>query len=397
MNSNKTVVQREHRELAAIRQLFPITERYAYLRNGSLGPLSLRVVAAMNECITDMENNGAANPFEWYERREEVRGFAARLIGAEPAEIAFTRNTSHGLLIVSNGISWRDGDNVISAETEYPANVYPWVSLERLGVETRFAPSHDGRIAVDDIVGLIDERTRLVALSFVEYWTGFRNDLAAISEVCQEKGVYFSVDAIQGLGALRLDVKESHIDFMSAGGHKWLLSPTGTGIFYCRKDLIDELIPALANCHRTVGGDYHKAPLSSDANRFEEGVVNFPGVYGLGESLKTILDVGPDWIEERIRALTDHLIEGLQVRGYNIISPIASWEERSGIVTFNHENREKYDSPDLRKRLSEAKVIVSQSGVPTPPFSGATPPGIKVAPHFYNTEEEIDRLLEALP
>jgi selenocysteine lyase/cysteine desulfurase len=390
----------EHAKLAAIRQLFPITDRCAYLANGSVGPLSLRARAAVEECIVDLQNNGmrgyrrtgAARRAKWYDRREEVRGLAARLIGADPSEVAFTLNTSQGLLIVSNGIPWRDGDNIISAEGEYPGNVYPWLSLGRLGVETKFAPSRDERIAVEDVVGLIDDRTRLVALSFVGYWTGFRHDLSAIGEVCRRRGVYFCVDAIQGLGALPLDVKESKIDFLSAGGHKWLLSPFGVGIFYCRKDLLDEIIPALANCHRTVGGDYYKAPLSANVDRFEAGRVDACGVHGLGENLETFFEVGVDWIEERIRVLTDRLIEGLRVRGYDILSPVASWGERSGIVTFDHR---EHDSADLYRLLTEANVVVSHKSVSL--WEGLSEPGIKAAPHFYNVEDDVDRLLEALP
>ena len=386
------MVTRGHPDLTAIRQLFPITKRYAYFENGSNGPLSLRVRAAVEEYLADVQYNGAVNLAAWYKRREEVRGLAARLVGAEPAEIAFPRNTSQGLLFVSNGIPWRDGDNIVTAETENVANVHPWLSLKRLGVETRFAPSHDERIAVDDIVDLIDERTRLVALSFVEADTGFRNNLAAIGEVCRKRGVYLCVDAAQGLGALRLDVKESHIDFMSTNCHKWLLSPLGIGIFYCRKELIEELIPALVGWRSRVGGGYD-APLSPNADRFDEGTPNRCGLYGLGESLTTIFELGPDWIEERIRALTDHLIEGLQGRGYKILSPIASWEERSGNVTFDHD---KYDSADLNKRLIEANVIVSHTSKSFWP-DPINRPGLRVGPHFYNTEEEIDRLLEALP
>lgn len=380
-------------ELTAIRKLFPVTENYAYFNHASCGPLSRRVVTAMEECATDMEYHGTIHQMGRFERLEEIRGLAARLIGAGPEEVALTVSTSHGLLILANGIPWRDGDNIVTAETEFSANVYPWLYLKRLGVETRFAPSHDERIAVDDIAALIDERTRLVALSFVDYWTGFRNDLTAIGEICRERGIYFSVDAVQGLGGLRLDVNESQIDFLSAAGYKWLLSPHGTGIFFCRRDLIGELIPAMVSWRSVVPGDYppYKEPLWPDARRFEGSCPNWVGLYGLGQSLETILNVGPGWIEERIRALTDHLIEGLQVRGYGIISPIGSWKERSGIVTFDHE---EHDLGDLHERLSEARVIVDSRY--TPGITSPYPSGIRVSPHFYNTVEEIDRLLEAL-
>jgi selenocysteine lyase/cysteine desulfurase len=326
-----------------------------------------------------------------------VRGLAACLTGAEPGEIAFVPNTTDGLLIVSTGLSWEAGDNVVTAETEFRGNVYPWLALQRLGVETRFAPSHNGRIAVDDVVDLMDDRTRLVALSFVEVWTGFRNNLAAVGEACRERGIYFSVDGIQGLGALRLDVEESHVDFMSAGGHKWLLSPFGVGVFYCRKGLIDKLIPTLTGWRSFDLGDYspYEAPQYSDARRFDfqGGNMNLSGIHGLGTSLEMILELGPEWIEGRIRGLTEHLIEGLQERRYSLISPTASWEERSGIVTFRHG---EHSPAGLGQRLRDAGVIVAAS-LPGRPNKLHEPHGIRTSVHFLNTEDEIDRLLDALP
>lgn len=377
------------RELAAVRRLFPITERCAYLRHASAGPLSTPVRAAVEACLDGVQWRGYVGGGDWWERLAHIRALAARLIGASPGEIAFPRNTSHGLLFVANGIPWRAGDVIVTAETEDPANVYPWLHLAQRGVETRFAPAPGGRIAVEDVAALIDERTRLVALSFVEVWTGFRNDLNALGQLCRERGVYFCVDAIQGLGALRLDVRESQIDFMSAGGFKWLLSPSGTGIFYCRRDLLDELAPASAGWRAHEPGEYapYQAPLYPDARRFTDGSHNWCGLYGLEASLSLLLEFGPEWIESRIHLLTDVLIEGLRERGYPIVSPVASWAERSGIVTFEHPD---HPSAELHQRLLAADVIVSHAGKPGYP-------GLRVAPHFYNTRAEIERLLEALP
>ena len=381
-------------ELKAIRDLFPITQKYVYLNHASLGPPSVQVVAAVEAYLSDLKRNGMVTQSDRDVWLGEVRSLAAGLIGADPAEVAFTCNTSQGILIVANGIDWRDGDNIVTAETEFSANVYPWLCLKRVGVETRLAPSRDGRISVRDITGLVDERTRLVALSFVEYWTGFRNDLTAIGQMCREKGIFFSVDAVQGLGALRLDVNESHVDFLSAAGYKWLLSPTGTGIFYCRRDLIDQLIPVQVSWRSVATGSYpiYEEPLWPDARRFEGGDLNWPGLHGLGRSLRLIHDAGPAWIEDRIRTLTDHLVEGLRVRGYQLISPIRSWQERSAIVTFDHAT---HSLADLHERLREARVIVDSQY--TPGITSQYPPGIRVSPHFYNTVEEIDHLLEALP
>jgi len=373
-------------EIAEARKLFPVTRHYAYLNHASISPLSTRVALAMAQVVVDFREHGGMNEERWMEQVEEVRKLVARLINARPEEIALTPNTSHGLIIVANGLDWQEEDNIVTAETEFPANVYPWVHLKRLGVETRFAPAREGRILVEDVAGMMDERTRLVALSFVEFGTGYRNDLAAIGELCRKRGVLFSVDAIQGLGALPLDVRTCRVDFLSAGGPKWLMGPEGTGIFYCREELIERLTPALIGWRSVVDrDDYYRydSPLLPDARRFEPGTRNIPGLVGLGASLETLLEVGIPRIEEQVLALTDHLIEGLEARGYEVATPHERREERSGIVAFQHK---EHPVDGLYRRLMEADVVVS--------LRGGT---IRVSPHFYNVEEELDRLLEALP
>jgi len=381
-------------EPAAARRLFPVTDRYAYLNHASLGPPSVPVLAGVEGYLQDLHHHGMVNQADRDEWLAGTRRQAAHLIGAQPAEVAFTRNTSHGLLLIANATPWREGDNVVIAETEFSANVYPWLSLKWLGVETRFAASREGRIAVEDVARLIDSRTRLVALSFVEYWTGYRNDLVACGELCRARHVRFCVDAVQGLGALPVDVDTCQIDYLSAGGYKWLLSPTGTGILYCRKGLIEDLRPITVSWRSVMPGTYpdYAEPIWPDARRFEEGDLNWPGLHGLAAALELILAVGPSRIEQRIRELTDHLIDGLYRQGYRIVSPVQSWMERSGIVTFGHD---RHDLADLHRRLREAGVIVESQY--TPGITSNYPYGIRVACHFINNEEDIDRLLEALP
>src|SRR5262249_42624144 len=176
-------------------------------------------------------------------RSEEVRRQAAQLLNADPLDVAFIKNTSEGIGIVAEGLRWRAGDNVVTAEDEYPANLYPWMNLAERGVELRRVPSRDGRILVDDVRAAIDGRTRIVSLSLVEYASGFRHDLIAVGQLCREKGVLFFVDAIQGLGVLPLDVRQAPIDFLAADGHKWLFGPEGAGLFWIRRDLVEQLHP----------------------------------------------------------------------------------------------------------------------------------------------------------
>jgi len=372
-------------DLTAYRRYFPITQRYAFLNHASVAPLSTRVQEAMQRLIgarvtgEDLSKDGEAIVVH-------LREMCAELVGGESEEIALTRNTSHGLNIAANGILWRPGDNLITAQTEFPANVYPWTNLNRRGVEVRFALAPDNRILVEDIEKLMDQRTRLVALSFVEFYTGYRNDLAAIGQLCDDRGIFFSLDAIQGLGALPLNARAAKLDFLSTGAAKWLMGPIGTGFFWCRKEFTEHLIPAVAGWRGVVDTDdyfRYDSPLRSDARRFEEGSPNVAGLWGFEASLSLLLEVSIPRIEARIMALTDYLIAGLQDRGYPIISPIASRSERSGIITFLPKSG---SAKDLHQNITEADVVVSQRGA-----------GIRVSPHFYNTEEDIDRLLDVLP
>ena len=253
-------------------------------------------------------------------------------------------------------------------------------------MEVRFAPTRDNRVLVEDIEALIDEHTRLMALSFVEFYTGYRNDMAAIGRLCDDRGLFFSVDGIQGLGALEFDARAANVDFVSAGAPKWLMGPVGTGFLWCRKQSMQYLDPTVIGWMGVVDEDdyfCYDSPLRSDACRFEEGSRNDLGIRGFEASLELLMEVGIERIEQRIMTLTDHLIEGLRDRGYDILTPVASYKERSGIITFLPRSG---STEELYQRLTEAKVVISQRGA-----------GIRVSPHFYNTEEDVDRLLKALP
>ncbi|HIE50318.1 MAG TPA: aminotransferase class V-fold PLP-dependent enzyme [Armatimonadetes bacterium] len=376
-------------DIEAYRPLFPVTQHHIFLNHAAVAPVSTRVVEAVNEYFTDVLRAGGTNEPAWLERVKKARADAAALVGAEPEEIAFVKNTTEGLLFVANGIRWREGDNAVTASCEFPANVYPWRNLARWGVETRFVKPRGGRILVDDVRAALDRRTRVVSLSFVQYFNGFRADLEALGTLCRERGVLFCVDAIQGLGALQLDVSRTPVDFFSADGHKWLLAPEGIGVFYCRRERLEDLEPLEAGWWSVQKATYYApdystytAPLRNDAQRFEPGTRNNAGLFGLGAALALLREIGILRIEARILALTDRLIEGLQRRGYTILSPLRP-AERSGIVTFR---RKGQPALQLHRRLREANILVSLRHN-----------AVRVSPHFYNTEEEIDALLEALP
>ncbi|HET9493522.1 MAG TPA: aminotransferase class V-fold PLP-dependent enzyme [Chloroflexia bacterium] len=372
-----------HKPLSHYRALFPVTEHYAYLNHAACTPLPRPGLDELARHWAAQSTMGTlSEPPDW-ERIEEVRASMARLIGAKPTEIGWVQNTAMAIATVAHGLDWSEGDNIVTVQGEFPANVYPWLDLQHHGVETRFVPQRDNRVLVEDIAAAIDERTRLVSVSVVEFATGFRNDLAAIGRLCRERGVLFNVDGIQGLGALQVDVREANIDFMGAGTHKWLMGPHGVGVFYAREELIEGLSPITANWASVVDRDDHLnygQPWVGTAARVEGSTRNVSGILAFGAVLDMIHEVGPARIEARIMELTGRLIDGLQERGCDLISSTRPGE-RSGVVCF----RTKGDPKELFARAQAERIVIAVR-------VGA----VRVAPHFYNNEEEIDRLLRLL-
>ena len=365
---------------------FPVTKSYIYMNHAGVAPISSRVRDAMMGFVEDATVNGAVNVETWVETAEMCRSVAAQLINADSTEIAFMKNTTQGILIAANGIDWREGDNVVTTAVEFPANVYPWWSLkERYGVETRMAPEREGRIHLDDIVAAIDERTRVVTISHVEFASGYRNDIKTLGKICRERDIWFVVDAIQSLGAIEVDVKSSYVDILAADGHKWLLAPEGAAIFYCADEKRERLIntnvgwSSVVNPRDFLNYDLTQKP---DATRFEEGSYNSVGLYGLNAAIELLLEVGVSTIETHILQLTIALIEGLESKGYRVITPKAD-SERAGIVVFESD---QHTPIELYELLHEQKIITAERGS-----------GLRVSPHFYNTESEITHLLEVLP
>ncbi|HID06194.1 MAG TPA: aminotransferase class V-fold PLP-dependent enzyme, partial [Armatimonadetes bacterium] len=309
----------------------------------------------------------------------------ATLIHADVDEIAFVKNTTQGILIAANGIDWHSGDNCIITDMEFPANVYPWMALSRIGVETRFVKARNGRILVDDIEAAMDARTRVVSISWVEFSNGFRNDIERIGEVCYERGVLFVLDAIQGLGALDIDVKRARVDVLTADAHKWLLGPEGIGCFYCSRNALEQLITTNIGWKSVVGyNDYftYDLTLLPNAQRFEEGSLNTVGIHGLNAAVSMLLEIGIPEIERRVLHLTNILIDGLIRKGYQITSSLES-HERSAIVAFTSS---KWSPQYLVSLLREHRIIACVRGN-----------AVRLSPHFYNSEEEMDRVIDVLP
>ena len=365
---------------------FPVTDTYIYMNHAGVAPLSRRVRNAMTGFLEDATVNGAVNAKVWEEQAEVCRDVAAQLINANATEIAFMKNTTQGILIAANGIDWRAGDNVVTTAVEFPANVYPWWSLkERYGVQTRMVPEQDGRIHVEDIAAAIDEHTRAVTISHVEFASGFRNNIQALGEICQERDIWFIVDAIQSLGAIEVDVQSCNVDILAADGHKWLLAPEGAAIFYCADDKRERLINTNVGWASVVNPrDFLNYDLTqkTDATRFEEGSYNSVGLYGLTAAIELLLEIGIPTIEARILELTTCLIDGLEAKGYRVITPRTNLD-RAGIVIFESN---QHTSTEIYEMLHAENIITAERGI-----------GVRVSPHFYNTTSEIERLLEVLP
>jgi len=373
----------DNNNFASCRREFPVAEHYIYLDHAGVAPVSLRVMRAVETFLSESVQAGAFHYPKWAQQIVDIRRSCGELINAESDEIAFVKSTSHGLSIVAEGLDWKAGDNVLIFEKEFPSNIYPWLNLARKGVEVKFIPSCNGRILIDDIERLIDPKTRLIAISSVQFANGFRIDLVKVGEICRKKNVLFCVDAIQSLGLIPMDVKGYHIDFLSADAHKWLLGPEGIGIFYCRGELAEALHPPLIgwkSVQNDFDFDHVDFRLKTNALRFEEGSMNLMGIIGLGAAIGLLLEIGIPAIEKRVLDLGDLIIRKADKRGYALLTP-KSREERGGNITVSG----KFDPVEMRDALREKGIMVNCRGG-----------GIRVSPHFYNTEEEIEKLFSAM-
>ena len=369
-----------------IRSLFPVTKKYIYMNHAAVSPLSVRVRDAMNALIEDQTQNGSVNYTDWLDTYERARRSAARLVNSRPHEIAFTQNTSAGLSAIANGIDWREGDNVVLCNVEFPANVYPWMRLgEERGIRMKLAEERDGRIDAEELLSLVDDRTRVVAVSWVQFASGFRSDLGRIGRFCRERGTLFVVDAIQGLGGLKLDVERDFVDAFAADAHKYLLGPEGMALLYVSDRVIDRIRPTVVGWTSVKNYEEHldyELTYREGAGRFECGSINTAGVYGLGAAIDLLLELGPEIIEEYLLDLSDFLASRLTSRGYRVVSSRRRGET-SAIVCCTHE---RHSPKDLHRLLLSRNIM-------TAPRANR----LRISPHFYNTREEVDALIAALP
>lgn len=363
------------------RDQFPVTERLIYLNHAAVAPLPRCSAEAMKNLADDAMEYGSLHYDKWLDAYEGLRVAAARLINADRSEIAIVKNTSEGIATIAMGLDWRPGDRVVAFREEFPANFYPWVRREMQRSEVVW-------LSVNDPLDTIDRACRgakLLAISFVQYLSGFRADLVTIGEICRRRGCFFLVDAIQGMGAFPLDVREAHIDALAADGHKWMLGPEGCGILYVRKERQDSVFPVEFGWTNVAGyNDYasRDMTLRPDAGRYECGTLNTIGCFGLRASIELLLEIGVDRIAPVVHGLADQLAEGAVNQGYQLLGDRTP-ETSSGIIA-------------IHKAGIDSRVVVrtlKENGIMAAPRRG----WVRMSPHFYVSPEEIDRAVTALP
>jgi selenocysteine lyase/cysteine desulfurase len=369
------------RDLDAYRSEFPVVQEQLYFNHAGVAPTSLRVAAAVREWVEELAQHGVRYERGWEARSENARQLAARMVGAAPEEIAFVRNTGHGLGLVAEGLDWRPGDEVaVASSIEYPSNVYPWFHLRDRGVAIREIEPRDGGVTPEAVAAALTPRTRLVALSSVQFASGHRADLEAIGALCERSGVLLCVDGIQSVGCVPVDVKKSRVHFLSADSHKWMLGVSGIGFLYVDRDVLPRVRPVLVGWRSTTDAwNFNRLhfELRQQATKFEEGSQNYAGIYALGAALELLLEVGMENVEARIRELLAHLDQELRALGCDT-GPAP--EYRAGILTF------------LPPR-GEVRALVSYLSERQVSFS-LRRGRIRISPHFYNQPGEMDRLVE---
>jgi len=335
------------------------------------------------------------------EMRAAARPAVARFLNADENEIALVESTSHGLAIAAHAIPLEPGDRVLLPDLEFMQVSIPWLQKQRDGIQLDLVPNRGGATLLEDIAGRITPRTRVVAVSSVQWSNGDRLDMAGLSRLCRERSLWLVVDAIQQLGAMAFDVRETPVDFLATGGHKWLNAPYGCGFLYINKDALPRLRPPIAGYLSVKPpsggwGHYFQTPTISPLSDFRYvsaarvyehgGTANYPGAVGLAAALQLIHALGPANIEAHIRTLTDKLIAGLDALNLEVVTPRPA-ERRSGIVTFSAGSSEK--NVAWMNQLLEKKILVSVRYT-------SNVGGIRVSSHVYNTPDDIDRLLTEL-
>ena len=382
------------------RAAFPVVANSVYLNHAAVSPIAQAVRQAMVALLDDVHHHGAWNWMQWNEMMENARRRAATLIGAQPREIGFLKNTSEGLATVAMGIDWRPGDRVVCIASEFPANLYPWLALRQQGVVVELLQEGPEGIDLEELRRRC-RGARLLAVSFVQFFSGFRLDPAAVGAICLETGTLLVMDGIQGLGAFPINVKAAGVHVLAADAHKWLTGPEGIAIFFVDEAVLEQIRPREVgwmsvenfNDRETVRRQFDPSadwPWRPGTARFECGTANTVGLAGLGAALEMLTGIGLETIAASVLERRDQLALGLQQRGARLLGAQAAERNpnsRSGIVTFQMPGQE---SQALHSKLAARKICCALRG-------GAVEGWwVRCSPHFYNDAGDIEAVLQAL-
>ncbi len=371
---------------AEIRSLFPATKKYAYLNSAAVAPLPTIAIEAVNEQLRDVSENGSVNYLDWVATKNRAREIIAAMLKVRAEQIAFMRNTSDGFATVANGLKWNAGDNIVTFQKEFPANFYAWRRIrDEFNVELRLCSEQNGRIDLDEFTALIDANTRLVSISAVQFASGFRADLERIGAAARKVDALFAVDIIQAFGTTPFDLEAQKVDIAAGASHKWLCAPEGCGILYLSDRARQRITPTLIGWISVEDAwnfdDYEQA-FKPNALAWETGTGAASLFYGLEQSAKLLSEIGAQRIENYLEDLTDYLCELIAGKNYEIISSRATGE-KSPIVCIK--NNAGLTSVDVAEHLQKENIIVSPRGN-----------RVRIAPHFFNNREDIERLAENL-
>ena len=369
-----------------LRELFPITRRAIYLNHAAVSPPPTPTIEAVKSQLNDVTENGSLNYRNWIAVKEKARKLAAGMLGARPDQIAFMRNTSDGLSTIANGLRWQTGDNLVTFRNEFPSNIYPWLRLrDALGIEVRMCDERDGRVDTDALIGLIDSKTRIVAISQVQYASGFRADLERIGRAARAHDALLVVDVIQAMGVIETNVDDLLIDAAAGAGHKWLLTPEGVGLLYLSDRARERIEPTLVGWISVPNPEDYanfEQGWNTGALAWESGTSPTALIHGFAASLEFLTEIDVGRIARYLEELADHLCERLENSNYQIVSS-RDPTEKSQIVCIRH--RWGRSPMDLYSHLKLRNIITAPRG-----------DRLRIAPHCYNTREEIDVLVDAL-
>ncbi len=368
-----------------IRKLFPYLKTgQIYFNHASIGALPVPVVERINNHLAVRSGGEVSNFDAMMEFSRSGKEKAGKLINASPERIAWCENVSHAISILAQGLDWKDGDRIILNDIEFPSNVYPFMALKEYGVEIDFAKSRNGMADIEDIEKLITPRTKLISISMVQFISGYRADVNAIGDLCRRKGITFCVDVIQAGGNVRIDVNDIKADFIAGGTHKWLLGMQGLGFFYLTEELQTRIKPKIVGWTSVVDPwnmlDYNLTLLPG-AERFQTGTYNDIGMAAIDASLDIFLGYGMENVERNILSNTRYFLNKLNEAGIKtVLNKDLEDKHLSGIVTI--------DMPSPQRNF----LLLEKENIKCSFREGY----VRFSPHFYNTKEEIDTVVERI-